>query len=44
MNLLGGLGGALPWGIPATLPRIVCWIVRLTCLGVREVRRSPVFW
>ena len=43
MNLLGGLGGTLPWGMPATLPRIVCWIVRLTCLGVREVRRSPVF-
>ena len=43
MNLLGGLGGPLPWGLLATLPRIVCWIVRLTCLGVREVRRSPVF-
>ena len=43
MNLLGGLGGLLPWGLPATLPRIVCCIVRLTCLGVREVRRSPVF-
>ena len=43
MTLLGGLGGPLPWGLPATLPRIVCWIVGLTCLGVREVRRSPVF-
>ena len=29
--------------MPATLPRIVCWIVGLTCLGVREVRSSPVF-
>ena len=44
MNLLGGLGGPLPWGLLATLPRIVCWIVRLTCLGAMEVRRSPVFW
>ena len=43
MTLLGGLGGPLPWGLPATLPRIECWIVGLTCLGVREVRRSPVF-
>ena len=29
--------------MPATLPRIVCWIVGLTCLGVREVGSSPVF-
>ena len=44
MNLLGGLGGPLPWGLPATLPKIICWIISLTCLGVRGVRRSPVFW
>ena len=34
LNLLGGLGGALPWGMPATLPRdslLDCWIDLLGC-------------
>ena len=35
--------GALPWGLPATLPKTICWIISLTCLGVRGVRGSPVF-
>ena len=32
------LGGCL---LPCT--KIICWIIILTCLGVRGVRRSPVF-
>ena len=43
MNLLGGLGGPLPWGLPATLPKIICWKISLTYWGIRGVRRSPVF-
>ena len=33
IDLLGGLGGPVPWGAPIALPRRTGRIADLTCLG-----------
>ena len=43
VDLLGGLGGPMPGGAPAALPKSVVWIASLTCLGTGRVGRSAAF-
>ena len=33
IDLLGGLDGPMPGGVPTTLPNRPSWITTLTCLG-----------
>ena len=42
-DLLGGLGGPMPGGVPTALPKSVVWIASFTCLGTGRVGRSAAF-
>ena len=43
VHLLGDLGGPMPGGAPAALPKSIVWIASLTCLGTGRVGRSAAF-